>query len=258
MALTIPSLGLRNVPVMDSVTTSALNQGVVHLPDTSLPWSNTPERNVYLAGHRLGWPGTGSHLIFYRLDELTGGEDHAPRQGRHEIRLQGARKFHRTTRRELGNGPGEGTGPSDAADVHFDTDLPEEAHRSRRADLALKPLNLSGWVRLSTVTRLEITPLAQRIPCYHALVDRFGGSSRFEICLIKALLWHGAIGVIAVFAFWGVDKVTRWLGVGGMLLFPLGDTAIAITFAVLTAVSVTFRCSIVEISEIVFYGVRRR
>jgi sortase A len=74
MSLTIPSLGLRNVPVMDSVTTSALNQGVVHLPDTSLPWSDTPERNVYLAGHRLGWPGTGSHLIFYRLDELTGGE----------------------------------------------------------------------------------------------------------------------------------------------------------------------------------------
>ena len=74
MALTIPELGIRNAPVMDSVTESALNQGVVHLPDTSLPWSETPERNVYLAGHRLGWPGTGSHLIFYRLNELTGGE----------------------------------------------------------------------------------------------------------------------------------------------------------------------------------------
>ena len=74
MALTIPELGIRNAPVMDSVTQSALNQGVVHLPDTSLPWSDTPERNVYLAGHRLGWPGTGSHLIFYRLNELTGGE----------------------------------------------------------------------------------------------------------------------------------------------------------------------------------------
>ena len=74
MALTIPELGIRNAPVMDSVTRSALNQGVVHLPDTSLPWSDTPERNVYLAGHRLGWPGTGSHLIFYRLNELTGRE----------------------------------------------------------------------------------------------------------------------------------------------------------------------------------------
>ena len=74
MSLSVPSIGLRNVPVMDSVTTSALNQDVVHLPDTSLPWSDTPERNVYLAGHRLGWPGTGSHLVFYRLNELDGDE----------------------------------------------------------------------------------------------------------------------------------------------------------------------------------------
>ncbi|CAN5780985.1 hypothetical protein BH18ACT11_BH18ACT11_15350 [soil metagenome] len=74
MSLTIPSIGLENVPVMDSVTTSALDRGVVHLPDTSMPWSDTPERNVYLAGHRLGWPGTGSHLVFYRLNELGGGE----------------------------------------------------------------------------------------------------------------------------------------------------------------------------------------
>ena len=74
MSLTVPSLGLRNAPVLDSEARNALDRGVVHLPDTSLPWSDTPERNVYLAGHRLGWPGTGSHLIFYRLDELTGGE----------------------------------------------------------------------------------------------------------------------------------------------------------------------------------------
>jgi sortase A len=74
MSLAIPSLGLENTPVIDSVTTRALDRGVVHLLDTSLPWSDTPERNVYLAGHRLGWPGTGSHLVFYRLNELTGGE----------------------------------------------------------------------------------------------------------------------------------------------------------------------------------------
>jgi sortase A len=74
MTLTVPELGIRNAPVMDSASKSALDRGVVHLPDTSLPWSDTPERNVYLAGHRLGWPGTGSHLIFYRLNKLTGGE----------------------------------------------------------------------------------------------------------------------------------------------------------------------------------------
>jgi sortase A len=74
MSLSIRSMGLNNVPVLNSDSTRALDLGVVHLPDTSLPWSDTPERNVYLAGHRLGWPGTGSHLVFYRLNELGGGE----------------------------------------------------------------------------------------------------------------------------------------------------------------------------------------
>jgi sortase A len=74
MSLSINALELRNVPVISSASTRALDQGVIHLPGTSYPWSDTPERNVYLAGHRLGWPGTGSHLVFYRLNELGGGE----------------------------------------------------------------------------------------------------------------------------------------------------------------------------------------
>jgi len=74
MSLSISSMGLKNVPVLNSDSTTALDQGVIHVPKTSLPWSETPERNVYLAGHRLGWPGTGSHLVFYRLNELGGGE----------------------------------------------------------------------------------------------------------------------------------------------------------------------------------------
>ena len=74
MGLTINSLGLHDVPVLNSDSSRALDQGVIHLPDTSLPWSDTPERNVYLAGHRLGWPGTGSHLIFYRLGALSNGD----------------------------------------------------------------------------------------------------------------------------------------------------------------------------------------
>jgi sortase A len=56
MSLTINPLGLKNVPVISSSSTRA------------------PERNVYLAGHRLGWPGTGSHLVFYRLNELGRGD----------------------------------------------------------------------------------------------------------------------------------------------------------------------------------------
>lgn len=74
LGLTVPSLGLHDVPVLRSNTQEALDNGVIHARGTSMPWSETPERNVYLAGHRLGWPGTGSHLIFYRLDELGEGD----------------------------------------------------------------------------------------------------------------------------------------------------------------------------------------
>lgn len=75
MGLTVESLGLYDVPVLDSDGPWALNNGVGHVPETSLPWSQTPERNVYLVGHRLGWPGTGSHLVFYRLNELGDGDE---------------------------------------------------------------------------------------------------------------------------------------------------------------------------------------
>jgi sortase A len=75
MGLTIEAIGLHDVPVLNSDSSTALDRGVIHLPDTSLPWSETPERNVYLAGHRLGWPGTGSHLVFYRLGALRNGDE---------------------------------------------------------------------------------------------------------------------------------------------------------------------------------------
>ena len=90
MSLTINALELRNVPILSSASERALDQGVVHLPGTSYPWSGTPERNVYLAGHRLGWPGTGSHLVFYRLNELGGGERvtlRDPQGGRYHYRV---------------------------------------------------------------------------------------------------------------------------------------------------------------------------
>src|SRR5215203_5295008 len=52
----------------------ALAKGVAHLPDTSLPWSDTPQRNVYLAGHRMGFRGTWSRMLFYNLDKLGKGD----------------------------------------------------------------------------------------------------------------------------------------------------------------------------------------
>ena len=74
LGLSVPAIGLHDVPVLRSSTESALDKGVIHASGTSMPWSDTPERNVYLAGHRLGWPGTGSHLVFYRLNELGKGD----------------------------------------------------------------------------------------------------------------------------------------------------------------------------------------
>lgn len=74
MGLTINALGVHNAPVFNSDDQWALNNGVSHVPDTSLPWSDAPQRNVFLEGHRLGWPGTGSHLIFYHLNRLEQGD----------------------------------------------------------------------------------------------------------------------------------------------------------------------------------------
>ncbi|MDQ3588820.1 MAG: sortase [Actinomycetota bacterium] len=74
MGLTIKAIDLYNVPVMNDDSESALSQGVIHEPETSLPWSNTPQRNVYIAGHRLGYYGTWSRLVFYNLDKLRRGD----------------------------------------------------------------------------------------------------------------------------------------------------------------------------------------
>jgi sortase A len=74
MGLTIEAIGIYEAPVFDSDGYWALANGVAHNPETSLPWSPTPQRNVYLAGHRMGYRGTWSRLIFYNLDKLGEGE----------------------------------------------------------------------------------------------------------------------------------------------------------------------------------------
>lgn len=75
MGLTAKDIGLYNVPVFDSSEAWALDAGVRHVPETSMPWSSGAQRNVYLEGHRLGYPGTGSHLVFYNLDKLSDGDE---------------------------------------------------------------------------------------------------------------------------------------------------------------------------------------
>lgn len=44
----------------------------IHLDGTGYPWQK--EANVYIAGHREGFPGTPSHLAFHDLDVLEPGD----------------------------------------------------------------------------------------------------------------------------------------------------------------------------------------
>lgn len=75
LTLTIPALGIYDAPVYDSDAQSALDAGVAHVPETSMPWDGGAQRNTYLAAHRLGYPGTGSRLLFYELDKLGRGDE---------------------------------------------------------------------------------------------------------------------------------------------------------------------------------------
>ena len=75
LTLSLPSLGVRNAPVYDSDSSRALKAGVGHVPETSMPWDGGDQRNTYLAAHRLGYPGTGSRLLFYELDKLEQGDE---------------------------------------------------------------------------------------------------------------------------------------------------------------------------------------
>jgi len=75
MGLTIEAIGIHDAPVFDSKSQWALAKGVAHHPQTSLPWSQGAQRNVYLAGHRMGYRGTWSRMLFYNLDKLKRGDE---------------------------------------------------------------------------------------------------------------------------------------------------------------------------------------
>jgi sortase A len=45
----------------------------VHIKNTGFPWDE--EANVYIAGHRLGFPGTDSNLAFWDLNKVQVGDE---------------------------------------------------------------------------------------------------------------------------------------------------------------------------------------
>jgi sortase A len=89
--LTIPKIGLEDIPAFDTVSEEKLREGTVHIPATGYPWQRGA--NVFIAGHRLGYENTLSYYVFFRLDELVPGD---------EILLEdsaGKRYLYRVTRR---------------------------------------------------------------------------------------------------------------------------------------------------------------
>jgi sortase A len=76
LRMTIPKMAqIRNdtVPYSESGDKDAFHDhAAVHLRGTGSPWDRNA--NVYIAGHRLGFPGTNSWLAFWDLNALRKGD----------------------------------------------------------------------------------------------------------------------------------------------------------------------------------------
>ena len=76
LKLTVPNMArVENLPVYDAPWDSetALDVSASHLDSSGFPWQD--EANVYISGHRMGFPGTQSFLVFYDLDVLKNGDE---------------------------------------------------------------------------------------------------------------------------------------------------------------------------------------
>jgi len=72
MTLDIPAIGV-SVPVYEGTTEASLSAGTGHLAGTGYPW--IPGSNTYVAGHRVGYPGTASDYVFWDLPSLAIGDE---------------------------------------------------------------------------------------------------------------------------------------------------------------------------------------
>ena len=77
LKLTVPKMAKikdDNVPYTTGDDEQALHDNAgIHLEGTGHPWEQ--EANVYIAGHRLGFPNTDSFLAFWDLDKLENGDE---------------------------------------------------------------------------------------------------------------------------------------------------------------------------------------
>jgi sortase A len=72
MSLSVPAMGISDIPVVEGTSEASLSQGVGHVPGTGYPW--VPGSNTYIAGHRIGYPGTPSDHVFWNLPNLVQGD----------------------------------------------------------------------------------------------------------------------------------------------------------------------------------------
>ena len=76
IVLTVPKMEIFEALVPDTTGNDEdklRDYAAIHLQDTGFPWE--PGANVYIAGHRLGYPDTPSFLAFYDLDVLEEGDE---------------------------------------------------------------------------------------------------------------------------------------------------------------------------------------
>jgi sortase A len=74
--LTVPEMArVKDLPVLTGPASdeAALAESALRVAGTGLPWQE--EANVYIAGHRIGFGGEKSHLVFYDLDALQEGDE---------------------------------------------------------------------------------------------------------------------------------------------------------------------------------------
>ena len=76
LSLTVPSMErLSDSPIPDALgddEEALRNFAGIHLEGTGFPWQD--EANVYIAGHRLGYPNTASFLAFWDIDNVAEGD----------------------------------------------------------------------------------------------------------------------------------------------------------------------------------------
>jgi sortase A len=76
LKLTVPKMAQISedtVPTVSGTDMQTLgDHAAIHLAGTGFPWDE--EANVYMAGHRLGYPRTDSFLAFFDLNKLETGD----------------------------------------------------------------------------------------------------------------------------------------------------------------------------------------